>query len=342
MKIIRYVTLESDDDDDEGVLERCPTSHKDIIEASKSDTDTQHETPVTVPTDRICASASPRTLRKSPQDVPEYADDILMFYFEQEKKSCFRPDYLKSGINSHITVCMRKAEVNWIADMRKRHELHFSVFSIAVGLLDRVLACKHLDTEYNLKLTTVLCLFIARKYEDVYALSLSEAIGLVSERTSRTIRRREFASAEFDVMVALDFRVYTPTYYAFLVRFSTLIEPDDPIRLNLAHYIGACSLYSFHITTRYNPSMIAAASVNMALRTTTKNSLRWDDHEHLVRTSTYRESELVMCILDLERLVGVPGACLSLGTEFSTKPYSCASQISIIRLRDIELDRVSS
>jgi len=231
----------------------------------------------------------------NPQLCAEYVKDIYDYLRQLEQLYAVQADYLTmpagSKVKSEINGKMRAILIDWLIQVHQRFSLLQETLYLTVGILDRYLSTRFAEVKRKkLQLVGVSCMWIASKYEEMYAPEINDFVYITDNAyTSLDIR-----SMELDILRALDFNLGKPLPLHFLRRNSKAAGVDAK-QHNFAKFFMEMTLqeYSF---VHVSPSQLAAAALCLSCRVVNEESdettekLRWEDK--MVHYSGYKESEL--------------------------------------------------
>jgi cyclin B len=164
------------------------------------------------------------------------------------------------------------------------------------NLIDRFLE-KKIVVRSKLQLVGVTAMLIASKYEEIYAPEVRDFVYI----TDKAYTKEQILQMEAQMLNALDFRITVPTAYVFLNRFLKACgETEATAKINLmSSYLVERALQEYK-TLAYTPSKLAAAGVNMAMRTV-RGPAAWD--AKMERFTGYKQSDLVDAIRDIQGML---------------------------------------
>jgi cyclin A len=137
-------------------------------------------------------------------------------------------------------------------------------------------------------------MLIASKYEEIYAPQVDEFCYI----TDNTYSRDDVLAMERTVLDALEFELTQPTIKTFLRRALRAAETDAKVEF-LANYLCELSLLEYEML-RFAPSVVAAASVYLALATLSHTA--WS--ATLTHYTALESGELAACVDALRRCHG--------------------------------------
>ena len=209
-----------------------------------------------------------------------------MHYKEQERTTSVRPHYL--SMQPQIDESMRAVLIDWLINVQVQFKLVPETLYLAVSLVDRYLE-KAEVVRTKLQLVGVTALFVAAKYEEVWAPRVSDFVSVCDNLYSR----QEIVQMEQDLLNKLQYRISMPTAYTFLVRYLQVGHSDSTIAQISCYILEGC-LLSYPLL-RYLPSQLAAAAVLIARNSTHRNP--WSPT--LLRYSQYYEEDILPIARDI-------------------------------------------
>jgi hypothetical protein len=218
--------------------------------------------------------------RDDPQSVTAYVQDMFEYYREQEHRAVVDPQYMEDQL--FITERMRGILVDWMYLVVSRLKLSADCFHLAVNILDRYLAEKKANKR-NLQLVGTAAVFIASKYEDIYAAPADDLVYLCD----KAYTHEQIYSMEEKILKTLNYQISIPTTYKFFLRYLNAAHTNKEIA-NLSNYILDESTLSIELI-KFMPSQLAAASVFIARKAMGRNA--WSPT--LLKYSKYREEEII-------------------------------------------------
>ena len=224
--------------------------------------------------------------RHDPLSVPEYAQEMYLHFKEQERTTSVRPHYL--SMQPQINETMRAILVDWMINVQVQFRLVPDTLYLAVNLLDRYLEKVEVPRT-KLQLAGITALFIAAKYEEVWAPRIYDFVSVCDNLYSR----QEIVQMEKHMLNALKYKISMPTAYTFLVRYLKAAHADVTIA-QISCYILEVTLLSYPLL-RYLPSQLAAAAILVARNSTGRNP--WSPT--LLRYAQYYEEDIMPIARDI-------------------------------------------
>jgi cyclin A len=157
-----------------------------------------------------------------------------------------------------MTPHMRAILVDWLVEVAQEYRLCSDTLFLAVSALDRFLSRSGPVARERLQLAGVACMWLASKYEEIYAPGSRDFVYI----TDGTYTRQELVDAEAAVLATLSFRLTQPTAKTFLRRHLQAAAADERLHY-LSSYLCELSLLSERALALL-PSQMAAASVYVA------------------------------------------------------------------------------
>jgi G2/mitotic-specific cyclin-B, other len=166
-----------------------------------------------------------------------------------------------------INAKMRSILVDWLVEVHHKFKLQTLTLWLCINILDRYLEATQIRRT-KLQLVGVTALLIASKYEDVYAPEVKDCVYI----TDYAYDRDEILQMESSILTVLNYQVFVPTGYHFLVRYMNAIGVPERIR-HLASYYAERNLQEYD-TLREKPHIFAASALFAALMQSRPNDSR--------------------------------------------------------------------
>lgn len=193
--------------------------------------------------------------KDDPLAVSEYAEEMYEHFRKQEAQNYVRPTYL--SLQPEITNEMRSVLVDWLVSVQHDYRLSPETLYLTVNIVDRFLEVEAVPRS-QLQLVGATALFIASKYEEIYAPQAHEIVHICDN----TYQKEELIRMETFILRALGYKISLPTAHTFLVRYLKAGHADEQIS-QIACYVLEHSLTSYELL-QFLPSELAAASVLIA------------------------------------------------------------------------------
>lgn len=191
----------------------------------------------------------------NPQLVGEYAKDIYRYMTDLENEMPVRKNHLLG--QPEINGRMRAILVDWLVQVHQKFRLLQETLFLAIAILDRYLQLE-VVAKTKLQLVGVTAMWIASKYEEMYAPEVSDFAYI----TDRAYTKVEICEMECVVLRALDFSLGRPLPIHFLRRFSKASDVDSRVH-NLAKYFMELAMVPCEMA-HLKPSFLAAASLHLS------------------------------------------------------------------------------
>ncbi|KAF9525749.1 cyclin-like protein [Crepidotus variabilis] len=215
-----------------------------------------------------------------PLMVSEYVQDIVKYLKQVELTTMPNPNYMES--QKELAWKMRGILTDWLIQVHVRFRLLPETLFLAVNIIDRFLSARVVSLA-KLQLVGVTCLFIAAKFEEIIAPSVSHFLMCADSSYTES----EILQAERYVLKTLDWNLSYPNPVHFLRRVSKADEYNVKVR-TLAKYLLEVGVLEWRLIAA-PPSLMAAASIWLARLALGMEN--WSPN--LAHYSSYRESELV-------------------------------------------------
>ncbi|KAH0933547.1 hypothetical protein HID58_010664 [Brassica napus] len=208
------------------------------------------------------------------------------------------PDYMER-IQRDLTRTMRGILVDWLVEVSEEYKLVPDTLYLTVYLIDWFLHGNYIERQ-RLQLLGVTCMFIASKYEEIFAPRIEEFCFI----TDNTYTKDQVLEMESQVLKHFSFQIYTPTSKTFLRRFlraahaSDLQKPRVEMEF-LANYLIELTLIDYEFL-KFLPSVIAASAVFLAKWTLNQSSHPWNPT--LEHYTTFKASDLKASVHALQDL----------------------------------------
>merc|ERR1719461_2385979 len=200
---------------------------------------------------------------ENPQLVVEYVNEIYAYLRHLENVQNVREKYLsgKNVANTSIMPKMRGVLVDWLIQVHQQFNLLQETLYLTVAILDRFLQDNaHKIERKQLQLVGVAAMFIAAKYEEMYAPEIGDFVYI----TDRAYTESQIREMEIKILGALGFELGRPLPLHFLRRNSKAGNVDA-LTHTLAKYAMELTLVDYKMA-HVKPSIIAAAALALSLK----------------------------------------------------------------------------
>jgi len=198
---------------------------------------------------------------ENPQLVVDYVNEIYAYLRQLETIQEIREDYLNKSTGTTILPKMRTVLVDWLIQVHSQFNLLQETLYLTVAILDRFLqdtACK--IERKQLQLVGVAAMFIASKYEEMYAPEIGDFVYI----TDRAYTEPQIREMEMKILSTLSFDLGRPLPLHFLRRNSKAGNVDA-LTHTLAKYAMELTLVDYKMA-HIKPSVIAAAALALSLK----------------------------------------------------------------------------
>lgn len=199
----------------------------------------------------------------NPQLVTEYVNEIYLYLLQLETSQSIREDYLNKTPTGAPTILpkMRAVLIDWLTQVHQQFNLLQETLYLTVAIVDRYLqdVCGKMERK-QLQLVGVSAMFIASKYEEMYAPEIGDFVYI----TDQAYTESQIRQMEIKILDALGFQLGRPLPLHFLRRNSKAGNVDA-LTHTLAKYILELTLVDYKVS-HVKPSMVAAAALALSLK----------------------------------------------------------------------------
>ena len=231
---------------------------------------------------------------KNVQAVVPYLIEIHQHYRETEGLKHASPSYMSK--HADINARMRSILIDWLVEVHLKFKLMPETLYLTVNLIDRFLEKEQSIMREKLQLVGVTAMFMASKYEEIYAPECRDFVYI----SDKAYTRDEILRMEGLMLARLNFQLTAPNAFVFVKRFAKVAgiatTPRSTTEL-LANYLVELTLQDYKML-KYLPSTICASAVYLALKTSGQTPWTPDLEKH----STYKEADLQACARDIHEL----------------------------------------
>ncbi|XP_053610622.1 G2/mitotic-specific cyclin-B [Plodia interpunctella] len=194
---------------------------------------------------------------QSPLLMSTYIKDIYNYLTELEIKYPIEQDHLKN--QTVITGKMRATLIDWLVEVQRQFSLVLETFHLTIGILDRYLQAVPNIQRNQLQLVGVTAMFIASKYEEIYAPDVADFVYVTDNAYSKS----DVFRCEREIMSKLGFCLARPIPLSFLRRFVKAAHGTSKNHHLAKYFVDLCLVeYSM---AHYRPSELAAAAICLSL-----------------------------------------------------------------------------
>lgn len=193
---------------------------------------------------------------KSPNFAPEYTPDIVRHMWAVDTKTQPDPHYMDT--QPYLGWHMRGILVDWLIEVHDRFQMGIETMFNTVNIIDRFLSVKVVPV-HQLQLVGLAALLIAAKYDEI----TPPGIDMLVYMADHAFTAREIRSCEYEILVALEWKISAPGPISFLNCLSPADNWDADVR-DLAQYFLEAALTELRfVGTPW--SFIAAASYYLSM-----------------------------------------------------------------------------
>ncbi|KAK6345190.1 hypothetical protein TWF718_007116 [Orbilia javanica] len=205
-------------------------------------------------------SKNPRCLSlkelKNPSFAPEYTPDIIRHLWAVDTKLQPDPHYMDT--QPYLGWHMRGILVDWLIEVHDRFQMGIDTLFNTVNIIDRFLSVKVVPVN-QLQLVGLAALLLAAKYDEI----TPPGIDMLVYMADYAFSGREIRSCEYEILVALEWKISAPGPLSFLNCLSPADNWDADVR-DLAQYFLEAALTELRfVGTPW--SFIAAASYYLSM-----------------------------------------------------------------------------
>ena len=228
-----------------------------------------------------------KKIRYNLQRAKEYLEEIHKHMKSLESKGIALSNYM-SLIQTDINEKMRIILINWLIEVHFKFHLLNETLFISINIIDRYLSQKNINRKY-LQLLGITSLFIASKYEEIYAPSAKDLIFM----TDNAYKIEEMIKMENEILGVLKFELTFPTSLRFLELYGDFLNLDE-INLFRCYYLNEVSLICYNLCG-VCPSLIACACLYINLKSNIMVFKGYNEEE-LFKITGYKKAELNNCL----------------------------------------------
>lgn len=235
-----------------------------------------------------------------PQLVTEYVNQIYIYLRKLEVEQCIEADYLGGKKGGSILPKMRAVLIDWLVEVHQQFSMLQETLYLTVAILDRYLqkAASTINRK-SLQLVGVTAMFVASKYEEMYAPEIGDFVYITDGAyTQSEIRRKEM-----EILKALNFDLGRPLPLHFLRRNSKAGCVDARIH-TLAKYIMELTIIEYSMM-HIPPSKLAAASLVISIKFFDEGDKQLQEYwtSTLAYYTMYEWSDIAPLVNDLLKMV---------------------------------------
>ena len=193
------------------------------------------------------------------------------------------------NVQKDVTENMRAILLDWLVDVHARFQLLPETLFMTVNIIDRFLSRMAISRKI-LQLVGVTALFIASKYEEVYAPEVAE----FSNITEKAFSVKEILNMEGQILLTLEFDLTFSSSNRFLERYSQLCNLNQKSS-DISKYLIELAFLEYKMI-KYPSSLLACSALFLTMKIN-KISTEWP--EIMSINSCYIQKDLKNCATDL-------------------------------------------
>ena len=259
------------------------------------------------------------------QCAKEYLEDIYFHLKSIENKNLPIENYMtvkQTDINEKMRIIL----VNWIIEVHFKFHLLSETLFICVNIIDRYLSKKDINRKY-LQLLGVTSLFIACKYEEIYAPSSKDLIFM----TDNAYKIEEMIQMESDILNIMHFDLTYPTSLRFLEIYKHYLDLDEN-NFYRCSYLNEICLINYNLCS-FNPSLIACVCLYLNLKSNILYFKGYNE-EQLFNITGYNKTDIFYClnllIKAVEKIEEPGNKFVAVKKKYSLEKYKKVSNDSFI------------
>ncbi|CAL1297814.1 unnamed protein product [Larinioides sclopetarius] len=227
---------------------------------------------------------------ENPQLVSCYINDIYAYMKMLEVHFPIKFHHLDR--QPEVTGKMRAVLIDWLVQVHLRFHLLQETLYMTISIVDRFLQVEKVKRS-QLQCAGVTAMFIASKYEEMYAPDISDFVYI----TDSTYSKSDILKMEKVILKSLDFNLSKPLPLHFLRRNSKAGNVDATVH-GLAKFLMELTLPDYDMA-HHSPSELAAASLYLSLKLLADSP--WS--ETLAFYSGYSEDEILPIVKKLCKIL---------------------------------------
>mmetsp|Transcript_22596 Transcript_22596/g.57862 ORF Transcript_22596/g.57862 Transcript_22596/m.57862 type:complete len:372 (-) Transcript_22596:188-1303(-) len=205
--------------------------------------------------------------KRNPLAASEYAVDIYKYFHLVEPQFLPARSYMKN--QTEITPWMRAVLVDWLVEVHLKFKLMPETLFLTINLIDRFLAAVPVRRK-ELQLVGVTGMFLASKYEEIWAPEVRDFVYICDKAYSR----KQILDMEKKMINTLAFKVSLPTSFHFFHRYIKAAEAEDKRLPLVVSYLVELALVEYDLL-QYSYSEVAAAATVLGLRALQLGTSEW-------------------------------------------------------------------
>jgi len=255
-----------------------------------------------------------------PQAVVVYVNDIYNFMMEKEKANKLGSSFLAN--QTEVNEKMRAILVDWLVEVHHMFKLLPETLFLTVFIIDRYLE-KSVVSREKLQLVGITAMFIAAKYEEIYAPECNDFVHV----SDGAYEKDQILETEQTVLNTLEFNLTCPSALHFLRRYSKAAGSDYNVH-TLCKYLIELVLVDIKMV-KFLPSEIASGAVYVARAMTQKTPL-WTPTLH--HYSSYSEEHVRGIALEINNLLkkAQKSSLRAVQKKYASEKYAEVANIPLV------------
>eukprot|EP00158_Paraphelidium_tribonemae_P006470 Partr_v1_DN27832_c1_g2_i1_m23265 putative g2 mitotic-specific len=245
---------------------------------------------------------------EDPMMVSEYVVEIFEYLRELEIKMLPDPNYMLK--QKELRWKMRSILIDWLVEVHHKFKLLPETLFLTINIIDRFLSSRTVMFA-KLQLVGVTAMFIAAKFEEVFAPSINQFVYM----TDGGYTTEEIIKAERAILSHLDFNLQFPNPLNFLRRVSKADGYDLNTR-TMGKYLMEITLLD-ECFIKYPPSLIAASAMFISRIIYGNN----DWSPNMAHYAGYEEDELEQCVIAIVNALRKETTYESVKNKYSSEKH---------------------
>lgn len=244
-------------------ISRHEETRNEDVEMEEMDVETKNQfCPVAFSAERLALVEDiDKDDQADPQLVTEYVNQIYLYLRQMEIEQNVEEDYLGNKKGGVIMPKMRAVLIDWLVEVHQQFSMLQETLYLTVAILDRYLQkAASTISRKSLQLVGVTAMFIASKYEEMYAPEIGDFVYI----TDNAYNQSQIRQQEIEILKVLNFDLGRPLPLHFLRRNSKAGCVDARVH-TLAKYIMELTIIEYNLM-HIAPSKLAAASLVISIK----------------------------------------------------------------------------
>ena len=230
------------------------------------------------------------------QIAKEYITEIHQYLKSIESQNIITSDYITIK-QPELNIKMRTILINWLIEVHYKFHLLDETLFICIKILDLYLSKKTIERKH-LQLLGITSLFIAAKYEEIYAPKANNLIFM----TDNAYSKEDMITMENDILNVINFNLSLPSSLRFIEIHGNFLNLDKRNFFRVL-YINELSLVNYNLIKFY-PSLIACTCLYINLKSNEMINMGYDE-EKLYKISGYNYKDIIPCLYELNNTLNI-------------------------------------